>query len=233
MHQTHGVDPGDAAPAGADLDHVDRRHRHREAARACESPGARHLELVGDRHRPVADEGDCGLDLLRRNRAKDVAVAVGALVDGDTQMPRDQRSRRIGPELVGRYAHVAAHLKHVTEAAGREQRRARALALDAFEQDSVHERFRPDGQVGSRAHGTEVAIRCTHSPASTNIGLCLAHSVQALAVIVGIARQADRLAGRKHRIVERALVHRFAHVDRSTRGTPLVGVILVILDSPK
>ena len=32
LDETHGVDPGDAAPAGPDLDHVDRRHRHRKAA---------------------------------------------------------------------------------------------------------------------------------------------------------------------------------------------------------
>ena len=278
LHEAHGVDPGDAAPAGPDLDHVDRRHRHRKAARAREPPGPRHLELVGDRHRPVADEArlrrrsahverqdlrqrerlrdlapddgaghrprldepqrevgrglggpeaavgqhhpqrrgvsgageagvevaevvpderlhvgvdhrgagalvlldlrqhlgggghrdlggelvqkprrlllvlgvdvrvqegdrdrahplrpherDGGLDLLRRDRTKDGAVAVGALVDGDPQMPRDQRSRWIGPELVGRDPDVAAKLEYVTKAAGREQRRARALALD-------------------------------------------------------------------------------------------------------
>ena len=278
LHEAHGVDPGDAAPAGADLDHVDRRHRHRKAARARESPGARHFELVRDRHRPVADEarlgrraphverqhlrqrerlrdlaphdgprhrprldepqrevgsrlggpetavgqhhpqrrgvsgaresgvevaevalnerlhvgvdhrgagalvlldlrqhlgggghrelggelsqeprrlllvlgvdvrvqegdrdrahpllsheGDSRLDLLPRDPPKDVAVAVGALVDGDPQTPRDQRRRGIGPQLVGRHPDVAAKLQHVTEAAGREQRGARALALD-------------------------------------------------------------------------------------------------------
>ena len=84
-----------------------------------------------DRAHPLRPhERDGGLDLLRRDRAKDVAVAVGALVDGDPQMPRDQRSRRIGPELVGRHPDVAAKLEHVAEAAGREQRGARALALD-------------------------------------------------------------------------------------------------------
>ena len=103
----------------------------------------------------------------------------------------------------------------------------------AFEHDSVRERIRQDGQIVPRARGTEVAVRCTHSPASTNVGLCLAHSFLALAVVVGIARQTDRLAGGKQRIVERTLVHRFAHVDRSTRGAPLVGVMLVVLDSPK
>ena len=45
-------------------------------------------------------------------------------------MPRHQRRRRVGPELVGRHPYVAAKLQHVAEAAGGEQRGARALALD-------------------------------------------------------------------------------------------------------
>ena len=84
-----------------------------------------------DRAHPLRPhERDGRLDLRPRNRAKDGAVAVGTLVDGDPKVPRDQRSRRIGPQIVGRDPDMAAKLQNVTEATGCEQRGARALALD-------------------------------------------------------------------------------------------------------
>ena len=113
LHQAHGVDPGDAAPAGADLDHVDRRHRHRKAARARESPGPRHLELVGDRHRPVADEARLRRrsphverqHLRQPERLRDLAPH-----DGPRHRPRlDEPQREVGRGLGGPEAAVGQH----------------------------------------------------------------------------------------------------------------------------
>ena len=87
----------------------------------------------GDRNRAHPSsphQRDGGLDFLRLHRAKDGAVAVGALVDGNPQMPRDQRRRGIGPELIGCHPDMTAKLEHVPESAGGEQRCAGALSLD-------------------------------------------------------------------------------------------------------
>ena len=113
LHEAHGVDPGDAAPAGADLDHVDRRHRHRKTARSGESPGPRHLELVGDRHRPVADEARLRRrpphverqDLRQRERLRDLAPH-----DGAGHRPRlDEPQREVGRGLGGPETAVGQH----------------------------------------------------------------------------------------------------------------------------
>ena len=113
LDEAHGVDPGDAAPAGPNLDHVDRRHRHRKAARARESPRTRHLELVCDRHRTVADEA--GLrrrsphverqDLRKRERLRDLAPH-----DGPRHRPRlDEPQREVGRGLCRAEAAVGEH----------------------------------------------------------------------------------------------------------------------------
>ena len=69
---------------------------------------------AGRRSRPSPPlrqhEGDGGLDLLRRNGAKDGVVAVGAFADGGPQMLRDQRRREIGPEPVGRHG---CHMRRI------------------------------------------------------------------------------------------------------------------------
>ena len=48
LEQAELVDAGEAAAAGADLDEVDRRHRHREAGALLEAVDAGHLERVGE-----------------------------------------------------------------------------------------------------------------------------------------------------------------------------------------
>ena len=90
-----------------DVVHGPCRFQHRLAARPGEVLGdtypRRALAFVlgvdvrvqeGNRDRAHAlrpHERDGGLDLFWRDRARDVAVAVGALVGGDPQMPWDQR----------------------------------------------------------------------------------------------------------------------------------------------
>ena len=51
LDEAHGVDPGDAAPAGANLDHVDRRHRHRKSR----------LERVNRRERATSSSSVIGI----------------------------------------------------------------------------------------------------------------------------------------------------------------------------
>ncbi len=57
LQQSGGIDVRDAAPARADLDQVDRRQAHRQAAALLEALQARRLELGRDRGHPVGRSG--------------------------------------------------------------------------------------------------------------------------------------------------------------------------------
>ena len=56
LQQAERVDPGDAAAAGADLDHLDHRHSHRQAAALLEAVDAADLELGAERRAAVVDQ---------------------------------------------------------------------------------------------------------------------------------------------------------------------------------
>jgi len=61
LEQAKGIDAGDAATAGADLDEVDRRHCDRHAAALLETIAAVDLLLAADDRPPVLDQaGFCG-----------------------------------------------------------------------------------------------------------------------------------------------------------------------------
>ena len=70
------------------------------------------------------------LDLVGIDGFQHRAVRARALVDGQSQMTRHQRRRRIGEHLVGRDADVAPELDDVAETRGAQEGRLGALALD-------------------------------------------------------------------------------------------------------
>src|SRR3972149_3273221 len=58
LEQTEGIDPRDAAAAGADLDHVDPRDAHRQAAPFAKTIYAVDFELVGLERLAVLDDAE-------------------------------------------------------------------------------------------------------------------------------------------------------------------------------
>ena len=60
FEQSERIDPGDAAAAGADLDHVDDRNAHRQTAALAEAIDAVDFEFVGLERLAVVDDAKLG-----------------------------------------------------------------------------------------------------------------------------------------------------------------------------
>ena len=116
---------GDGAAAGADLDQLQGRDAHRQAAALDEAPLARDLEAVGDRRLAVVDDAELGGGAAHVEGQHVRAAVAGAEVRGDQRAGRRARFQQLHRRALG--------LLDIGEAAVRQhqqQRRRDAAAGD-------------------------------------------------------------------------------------------------------
>ena len=82
LEQPEAVDPGDAAAAGADLDHLDHRHLDRQAAALLEAVLAVDLEICRDQGFAMLDQAGLGGGAAHVEREQARAVDQPAVVGG-------------------------------------------------------------------------------------------------------------------------------------------------------
>ena len=93
LEQPERVDPGDAAAAGADLDHLDHRHLDRQAAALLEAVHAVDLEVRRDQGLAVLDQAGLGGGAAHVEREQARAVDQPAVVGGGERAGRRARIR--------------------------------------------------------------------------------------------------------------------------------------------
>ena len=81
-------------------------------------------------HPRRADLRHHALEQLLIQRRQHLAIGAHALGDREAQLPRHERRRQLELQIVVLVALLVAHLEHVAEARGGDERGARALALD-------------------------------------------------------------------------------------------------------
>ena len=125
LEQAELIDPSEAAAAGADLDEVDRRHRHREARTLLEAVDAGDLERVRELRLAIVDQARLGGGAAHVEAQQTIlAEPTGEPRAGERTGRRtrldepDRRPRRV----VGRHDTAVRqhHQDRATESLGRE-----------------------------------------------------------------------------------------------------------------
>jgi hypothetical protein len=121
------VDAGEAAAAGADLDEVDRRHRHREARPLLEAVDAGHLEGVGELGLAVLDQARLGGGAAHVE-AQQPVLAEARRTRSRRAHRRPGRTRRAGSGSARRRRPTPRHRSTASSAPTRRSPRRRATS---------------------------------------------------------------------------------------------------------